>query len=100
MLERENVNKATYGGDWFMAAVWLIPELRGQGAGKRLVQFGIDMVKERNGSEGGCCVTQVVQGNNHALELYKKLGFEVSDANATMEKEGRTYSNTELRLAL
>lgn len=86
-----------------MAAVWLVPELRGQGAGKRLVQFGIDLIKEQNakdGSEGGYCLTQVVHGNNNALELYKKLGFEISDANATMEKEGRTYTNTELRLAL
>ena len=103
MLEREAVDRSMYGGDWFMAAVWLNPDLRGQGLGRKLVEFGISTVKAENakdGSHGVSCMTQVVRGNDRALELYKKLGFEVSNPHATIEKEGRVYVNTELKLAL
>lgn len=91
------------GGDWYMAAVWLSPELRGQGAGKRLVQFGIDLVKNQNrkdGFPGGHIVTDVVHGNENALKLYKKMGFQLVEANKTVEKEGRKYKATEMKLVL
>jgi len=103
MLEREKVNTSIYRGNWYMAAVWLSPKLRGQGAGQRLVRFGVDLVKNLNANDGsppGHCTTDVVHGNNNALELYKNIGFQVVNADATMEKEGRVYRSTELKLPL
>ena len=86
-----------------MAAVWLVPELRGQGAGKRLVKYGIEMARAQNakdGTKGSTIKTDVVQGNDNALELYKRLGFEVVNTNAIHEKEGRKYKCVELQLVL
>lgn len=86
-----------------MAAVWLSPELRGQGTGRRLVQYGLDLAKaqnDRDGFKGGHCSIGVVHGNDNALELYKKMGFNVTNANGTTEKEGRIYDTTNLELAL
>jgi ribosomal protein S18 acetylase RimI-like enzyme len=86
-----------------MAALWLNPELRGQRAGQRLVTFGLDMARAVNvdlGRAGGFCITDVKHGNDHALSLYQKLGFEITDGEKSIEKEGRTYHCTELKLKL
>lgn len=103
MVERERFSRSMFGNGWYMAAVWLSPELRGQGAGKRLVRYGIELAKRQNAEDGvqGVTIrTDVVQGNETALELYKKLGFEVVNADGTHEKEGRKYKTVELSLVL
>jgi ribosomal protein S18 acetylase RimI-like enzyme len=89
--------------DWFMAAVWLSPELRGKGAGKRLVQCGIDTARKADaerGFTGRYCMTQVVKGNEGAIELYKKVGFELTDSDSFVEKDEVKHHSYELRMAL
>lgn len=89
--------------DWFMAAVWLSPEFRGQGAGKRLVHCGIDTARKADtdrGIVGRRCKTQVVKGNEGAIELYKKIGFGMTDADASVEKDGVKYQSYELTMTL
>lgn len=96
-VEESNGNK------WYMAAVWLSPDLRGQGAGRRLVRFGLDTVRVANtssGRRGGVVMTSVRHGNDVALRLYQGLGFETSNPNEVVEKEGKSYTCTELRLRL
>lgn len=103
MAERERSSRDLFGNSWYMAAVWLSAELRGQGVGKRLVQYGIDLVGAQNargGTQGGIIKADAVQGNENALQLYKKLGFVITNANSTHEKEGRKYKTVEMQLVL
>ena len=86
-----------------MAAVWVAPELRGKGAGKKLVQCGIDTARKADaerGINGRTCNTMVVRGNEGALDLYKKIGFEVADLEASIEKDGVRHYGYELKIAL
>lgn len=86
-----------------MAAVWLKSELRGRGAGKRLVQAGIDASLKADldrGITGRYVMTQVVKGNESRLELYKKVGFHMTGAKPTIEKEGILHHSYELKIAL
>jgi ribosomal protein S18 acetylase RimI-like enzyme len=57
-------------------------------------------VNARVGREAGFCITDVRHGNDHALKLYQKLGFDITDRSKSTEKEGRTYYYTQLRLRL
>lgn len=89
--------------EWFMAAVYIEPEVRGQGLGKRLVQATIDHVKAHAPREGGMSLrinTSVLHGNNNALELYQRLGFHVIDPNERIEKEGTESLATKLSMEL
>lgn len=86
---------------WHMAALYINPEVRGRGLGKRLVQTVIDMVKnDPSMVDGGSpyCLTSVRHGNDNALELYQRLGFVIIDPKEEIEKEGRTYFATTLRI--
>jgi ribosomal protein S18 acetylase RimI-like enzyme len=103
MTEREESDLSKKGADWFMAAVYVDRSVRGKGAGKSMIQFGIDAITDisrSKGVEGAVCVTNVMHGNNNALELYKKLGFQVTNADDVEEKEGRIYHTTTLKLTL
>ena len=91
------------GGEWYLAAVYVDQSVRGQGAGKKVVQFGIDLMKkieQEQGRTGSVCVTNVLHGNDNALGLYRKLGFEITNPDAAEEKEGRTVHTTALKLQL
>lgn len=89
--------------EYFMAAVYIDPPIRGRGAGRLLVQAAIDSIREnqrRTPDIPISCVTSVVHGNNLALNLYQKLGFQIIDNDAIEEKEGRSYHTTALRIDL
>jgi ribosomal protein S18 acetylase RimI-like enzyme len=89
--------------EWYMAAAYIEPEVRGQGLGKRLVQATIDYIKDQASTEDSkhvCCSTSVRHGNDNALELYQRLGFRIIDPNKRMEKDGKEYLVTDLRIDL
>ncbi|OAP60619.1 hypothetical protein AYL99_05621 [Fonsecaea erecta] len=101
--DRKEVNDAGQSSpaEWYMAALYVEPEVRGQGLGKRLVQATIDHVRDNSSTEHGrssCCLTSVVHGNENALDLYQKLGFRIINPNEEVEKEGRKYLSTTLRM--
>ena len=103
MIEREGISYTDRGAEWFMAAVYADRSVRGSGAGKRMVQFGLDTIRDfsrKNGRPNAVCITAVRHGNNNALELYKKLGFEVTNGDDVEEKEGKSYHMTELKMQL
>lgn len=89
--------------EWYMAALYIEPEARGLGLGKKLVQATFDYIKTTSNREEGesvCYQTNVVHGNDKALELYQKLGFRIVDSDVPLEKEGRKYMSTKLRIDL
>jgi ribosomal protein S18 acetylase RimI-like enzyme len=99
----EGVNSNTQPAStrWEMAALYVKPEVRGQGQGRRLVEATIDLVKEHgfiDENQTPFCLTSVRHGNDNALELYQKLGFRIIDPNEHIEKEGREYLATALRI--
>ena len=103
MAQREGGTLSQHEEPWFMAAIWLDPTLRGQGAGQKLVQFAIDSISVENARTspaGGKCMTNVSHGNDRALGLYKKIGFRVTDAHKTTDKNGEIQHMTELKLRL
>lgn len=103
MTERDGTSYTDRGAEWFMAAVYVDRSVRGAGAGKRMVQFGLDTIRDlssKTGRANAVCVTGVRHGNNNALELYKKLGFEVTNEDDVEEKEGKSYQMTELKMRL
>jgi ribosomal protein S18 acetylase RimI-like enzyme len=103
MAEREGSDRSNPGEDWFMAAVYVDKSIRGTGAGKKMIQFGLDTIQKfsrESGTDSAVCVTNAVHGNSRALALYKKLGFEVVDEDDVEEKEGRVYHTTKLKMIL
>lgn len=101
--EREGVDNSKKGADWFMAAVYVDSSARGMGAGKKMIQFGLETIRKVSRDRGeakAVCVTNVLHGNDTALGLYKKLGFEVTDEKQVEEKEGRFYDTTALKIVL
>ena len=91
------------GGDWYLAAVYIDKSARGSGAGKMMVQFGIDLMRELDREQGrtaSVCVTNVLHGNDNALSLYLKLGFEVTSSDAITENKGEQHHTTALKLVL
>ena len=103
VIEREGSDQSQRQSDWYMAAVYIDEAARGAGAGKKLIQFSIDVMREvdhKAGRTESTCITSAMRGNYRALMLYKKLGYVVTNANATEEKEGTTYDITELKLQL
>lgn len=89
--------------EWHMAALYIEPEVRGLGLGKRLVQATFDYIKKNSTREEGDSVsykTTVVHGNDKALKLYQNLGFRIVDSNEPLEKEGRKYLSTRLGMDL
>ena len=89
--------------DWFMAAVYVDRSVRGTGTGKKMIQYGIDKIRDvsrATGTENAVCVTSVAHGNTNALELYKKLGFQVTNEDHVEEKEGHPHHMTELKMTL
>ncbi len=54
---------------WYIAEIYLIPEYRGQGIGKALL--------EREIQNHNKLLLQVNKDNTHAFELYKSLGFKI-----------------------
>lgn len=95
--------KEAGGGEWYLAAVYVDQSVRGQGTGRKIVQYGIDLmrkIEQQHGRSGSICATNVLHGNDNALGLYLKLGFEVTNPHAVEEKEGRTIHTTALKLNL
>ena len=68
--------------------LFLHPSYIGQGIGTLLMEFAIDKL--------GATFVDVNEGNRHAVEFYKKFGFEVYDR---MEKdsEGKDYPILKMR---
>ncbi|KIW67679.1 hypothetical protein PV04_06911 [Phialophora macrospora] len=97
----DQVGDSSSPAEWYMAAVYIEPEVRGQGLGKRLVQATIDYIKDHAPTEDSkpvCCFTSVRHGNDNALELYQKLGFRIIDPNKHIEKDGKEYLVTDLKI--
>lgn len=61
---------------WFIAEIYLIPEYRGKGIAKYILQQEIDQHDK--------LILNVYQSNTHAIELYESLGFEI-----TQDGDGR-----------
>ncbi|KIW95384.1 uncharacterized protein Z519_03968 [Cladophialophora bantiana CBS 173.52] len=100
---RKKVDEAgrSSSAEWHMAALYVEPEVRDQGLGKRLVRATIDYIRTNSSSEhdeSPCCLTSVVHGNDNALDLYQRLGFRIIHPNEEVEKEGRKYLATTLRM--
>jgi ribosomal protein S18 acetylase RimI-like enzyme len=58
-------------------AISLFKEYRGQGIGTRLMLMMLDLLKEK----GYKRASLAVQKANYAVRMYKKVGFEIVDAN-------------------
>ena len=64
----------TYLGEGYINELYVLPTLRKNGFGTRLVKLGLKWLKEKN------CKTisiTVNRKNKNALKLYKKFGFEI-----------------------
>jgi ribosomal protein S18 acetylase RimI-like enzyme len=86
-----------------MSALYIDSGLRGQGLGKGLVQATIQTAKDDAFSANvpsPFCTTSVRHGNDHALQLYMRIGFEIIDPDHHGEKDGRPYISTILRVGI
>lgn len=60
-------------GYWYIGEIYLIEEYRGQGIGKIVLQSEINNHKDMT-----LCLN-VYKNNTHAINLYKSLGFEITE---------------------
>ncbi|EHY55496.1 hypothetical protein HRR83_008926 [Exophiala dermatitidis] len=87
--------------EYNLMALYIDSDFRGQGLGKRLVQASIDTIRSHraaNGRASAACLITVRHGNDQALALYQKMGFSIIEPNDQIEKDGRIYPSTVLRL--
>jgi ribosomal protein S18 acetylase RimI-like enzyme len=68
---------------WMVGNVSVLPEYRRRGIARRLVQAGLDFIREQGGK---LAVLDVISGNLPAYELYKSLGFEHYTSMMEMEQ--------------
>ncbi|MBN1483396.1 MAG: GNAT family N-acetyltransferase [Chloroflexia bacterium] len=67
---------------WYISAVGVHPDFRRRGIARKLVEAGIDLVRERGGRQ---LSLDVIEGNVPAIKLYESLGFENYSANLLLE---------------
>jgi GNAT superfamily N-acetyltransferase len=60
-------------GTWVIGTVAVRPDLRRRGVAHKLVEAGLDLIRERGGSKA---ILSVIDGNVPAFALYESLGFE------------------------
>ncbi len=70
------------GRRWFISNVAVREEQRGRGFGRRLLEAGIDLIKDRGGRE---VILQVRADNYVAIHLYESLGFKTYNAFTQMQ---------------
>jgi ribosomal protein S18 acetylase RimI-like enzyme len=58
---------------WFITTVGVLPEFRRRGIARKLVEDGIEQIRDRGGSS---IILGVISGNLPAYSLYKDVGFE------------------------
>ncbi len=60
-------------GYWYIGEIYLIEEYRGQGIGREVLEYEI------NNHRNMTICLNVYKNNTHAIELYKSLGFEITE---------------------
>jgi len=61
---------------YYLVGVWVDPEHRRRGLGRRLIEAGLNWVRERQGNDEGVTVKMEVDcDNERAKALYKAVGF-------------------------
>jgi RimJ/RimL family protein N-acetyltransferase len=80
--------------EWFLIAMWVAPEVRGQGVGGQLV----DAVAREAARNGASAVTlQVNDRNAAARRVFERLGFVATGEWETLFREG-VYRRERMRL--
>ena len=69
---------------WFVSTVGVLPEFRRKGVARKLVEDGIEQIKERGGKS---IILGVISGNLPAYSLYKDVGFEHFSGEVDMKLE-------------
>jgi len=67
------VSRRGSGDSWLVGNVAVLPDYRRRGIAQKLVESGIDTIREKGGD---LVVLDVIAGNLPAYKLYEKLGFE------------------------
>ena len=67
---------------WIVGTVGVLPEYRRRGLARKLVQRGIEIIRERGGEKA---FLDVIDGNIPAFKLYESLGFEHYSGNIEMQ---------------
>jgi ribosomal protein S18 acetylase RimI-like enzyme len=57
---------------------WVVPELRRQGIGGRLLDYALDYLRSKGYTHAGILASS---SNKHAISLYEKRGFYVDRVN-------------------
>ncbi len=91
---REEGSKNRHEGN--IVSMYVLPERRGQGAGKALMQEMIAQAKQIAGLEQ--LILAVVTTNNAARLLYRLLGFEVYGTHPRALKAGESYWDEDLMI--
>jgi GNAT superfamily N-acetyltransferase len=82
--------------DWVVIAMWVAPQSRGGGLGRRLLDAVVDFQRAHGATES---VLGVVDGNDAARTLYERYGY-VDAGVANPLREGEPLIVRELRLKL
>lgn len=82
--------------DWVVIAMWVDPEHRGKGLGRRLLDAVVDFQRVHGATES---VLGVVDGNDGARALYERYGYRDNGV-ANPLREGEPLIVREMRLAL
>lgn len=68
--------------DWVISTVATRPEYRRRGIARKLVQAGVDFIREKGGK---IAILDVIDANLPAYKLYESLGFEHFSGNHNLE---------------
>jgi GNAT superfamily N-acetyltransferase len=67
---------------WIVGTVGVLPEYRRQGIARKLVERGLEIMRENGGQKA---FLDVIDGNMPAYKLYESLGFEHYSGNVEMQ---------------
>jgi ribosomal protein S18 acetylase RimI-like enzyme len=83
----------------YIESVWIKPELRGRGLGKRLIHYLLETEYRKNRYIRQFLLW-VFENNSSAIKMYEHLGFKATPERKLLHRTGHSRTETEIKYCL
>jgi ribosomal protein S18 acetylase RimI-like enzyme len=83
----------------YIESVWITPELRGKGLGKRLIHYLLEMEYRKN-QQIKQFLLWVLDANSPAKKMYEHMGFRATSDSKLLQRSGHSTAEIEVKYCL